>query len=191
MKSKSRAGGTGSRGRGLGRTFDGGDLLDDGVHPPAIDDPRAHQLACGYTKRGETRGSVRVRDGRAGRGEKSHDSDTEIEGSASWGRERTVPRASVGGAEPALAHPLLEVDVDLIGVDVVEVRALLPDLLYGLVAPPQVHRGLLLFPGRSARSQRRVCALSACARVNDAPALSEVPCGGYLGQKARDWLVAS
>ena len=55
----------------MGRTFDGGDLLDDGVHPPAIDDPCAHQLACGYTKRGETRGSVRVRDGRAGRGEKA------------------------------------------------------------------------------------------------------------------------
>ena len=191
MKSKSRAGGTGSRGRGLGRTFDGGDLLDDGVHPPAIDDPRAHQLACGYTKRG---GNARVSAGprRSRRaGGKSHDSDTEIEGSASWGGERTVPRASVGGAEPALAHPLLEVDVDLIGVDVVEVRALLPDLLYGLVAPPQVHRGLLLFPGRSARSQRRACAISD-ARVNDdAPALSEVPCGGYLGQKARDWLVAS
>ena len=190
MKSKSRAGGTGSRGRGLGRTFDGGDLLDDGVHPPAIDDPRAHQLACGYTKRGKRAGQCGSATVAPGGGKKPRRIRASV-GRHHGGCERTVPRASVGGAEPALAHPLLEVDVNLIGVDVVEVRALLPDLLYGLVAPPQVHRGLLLFPGRSARSQRRACALSD-ARVNDdAPALSEVPCGGYLGQKARDWLVAS
>ena len=67
-------GGTGERGRRGERTFDGGDLLDDGLLPVAIHDPRAHQLACddiefGGNARvsGGPRGASRVA---RGRGEK-------------------------------------------------------------------------------------------------------------------------
>mmetsp|Transcript_10116 Transcript_10116/g.44004 ORF Transcript_10116/g.44004 Transcript_10116/m.44004 type:complete len:204 (-) Transcript_10116:114-725(-) len=101
--------------------FDGGDLLDDGLLPVAIHDPRAHQLA--------------------------------------------VPRASIGGAEPALAQPLVEADVDFIRVDVREVRALLGDLLDALVERERVHRARIEYDGRVKRKSPPALANLSARRV--------------------------